>query len=265
MAIGDGDKGKVDLGGANAPPTDELLSSDENSPIIIESDELVCSEETNPSLYSTIYNELILCYQTNIILGKLRAAHPEIVCRLETILKTERGGEIAAMIHEAQVFATPTLIHLLANTHNLTYKRAKPYVYEVKKTLEIEGIIEWTPYEAVHPNPRYPGPRAHFYKLTGIELNGSEDPLIKKAQREFEECPLRYDKQAQVEWSARDRLSRVSMLIADQLIGKGEKYPNPDNIIDTIIDDYPEVKGLERKQVLKMVSVHLREHREASP
>jgi hypothetical protein len=225
--------------------------------------EIVCSEETNPSLYSTVFNELILCYHTNIILNKLREEHPRIVGKLETILKTERGGEIAAKIHEAQVFAVPTLVHHLAAIHNLTYREAKPYVYEIKQTLEIEKIIEWTPYKAVHPNPKHSGPRAHFYKIVGIDLNGPEDPLVKKAQREYEEAPLSYDKQAQEEWSAKDRLSKISRLIADQLIENGHLIINPTQVLKICKDSYRgEIQPAERQDVIRFVGSMLKEQRE---
>lgn len=265
MATGDENPGKVDTFLPNGRKVPDILSADESSPIIIEPDELVCPEETNPSLYSILFNELILCYHTNINLNKLRTAHPEIVCRLETILKTEKGGAIAARIHEAKVFAIPTLVHHFRKTHNLTYKRAKPYVYEIKTALECEKIIEWTPYEAVHPNTRYPGPRAHFYKLTGVGLNGREDPLVIQAQKEYEACYLSFDVQAKEEWSARDRLNRVSMLIADQLIDKSQIYTNPTLILGMCKAEYPQVKPIERQEVVRRVSLQLKEHREGSP
>ncbi len=233
----------------------ELHSQDETKPDsnnIFDSGEIVFSEKTNASLNSTVFKELILFYQPNNMLNKLREEHPIIVRKLETILKTKRGGEIATKIYESQVFAIPTLIHHFRHKHHLTYKMAKPYIYEITKTLEIEKVIEWTPYEAIHPNSKRTGPRAHVYKLVGIELNGREDPLLMKAQKEYEAAPLNYDEQAKKEYSVKNSFSRISRLIADQFIEKGDTFINPEKVIQICRDSFrDEILPADRREVAR--------------
>jgi len=206
----------------------------------------------------------LLFYQlTNNYLNELKRAHPELVSHYQTILNGETAIQIVAKARELDVFTVPTLIRSL----NLPYRTARGYIYEVKTALEVERLIERTPYKAQHPDPRAPGPRPYFYRFTDVEVTGWGDPALKKAQREYEEALLRHDPVAREKKSAEDGLIQICQSITDEY-RKHERIgihraPSKAEVLTTIKILHPDLNGKQRARLGDMIVHEL--NKEAPP
>lgn len=238
------------------------METGDGDTVNVEDPTLVGYDPTNALHNYTIFEQIILCKHTNIILKELRERHPEIVCRWETILKGDRALETVNLMYEKQVFAIPTLIHELAKTYNETYSTTKPYVYEVKTVLETERLLVRTPYKAVKPDPHLTGPKPFFFAWSYLELNGWNDPLLKRAQKEYNEAFAGLlTVRDEAKQSADNILLTISREVTDYYRDRGQtgihQAPSRMNVIDYLRTNYPNLQGPNIAEISQKVSQSL--------
>jgi len=241
-----------DKGNEVKKDSQELVASDP-----IDKDELVGYEPTNPLHNYTIFNKLILLKQTNIILKELRESYPVIVGRWETIIQGDKALEVVSLMCEKQVFAIPTIIHNFSEP----YKQAKPYVYEIVKALEIEGLLVRTPYKVVKPDPSKTGPKPFFYMWSHLNLDAWNDSRLKNAQKEYNEVTVPVAKSRNsVKQSVNDILIAISREATDyyrQRSRIGKNRPPQKDVGQYLKSKHNDLPDHERSKLAQIISHNL--------
>lgn len=256
------------------------LSPDEKNPDIQNSiggkmhkddiSETVYLEPTD-SLYNKyiVFDLIVVCYQQTTNLRELEREHPETVGRYKTILTSDIFGKVASKSRELKVFTVPTLLYLL----NISLAN-RTYVYNIISDLESDGLVVQTGYSVQKPDPSRTGEAPGFYRYTDVDLDpslGREDPLLKKAQREYEIAFFnrnpRAREEAEKKLSVKNRQLEICRSVTDYYRKRGQvgKYQAPqlDWIITRIKTLYPELDAVNRADVARQIYQTL--SREASP
>lgn len=169
--------------------------------------EIVQPEWTNASLATLLFNEIILHQWTNINNKNDGDITPEIVHQVWNIAFGYKSRPVAKYIHEQVVFTVSAIPR--------TEKLGKSNVYRVINELIKLEIVEKTLFYAQNPDPSYTGPKARFYKLSGVDLSdGWNSPLLKRAQAVYE-ASLYNSPEYEQEQSNKTALFDISPVVVD--------------------------------------------------
>ena len=168
----------------------------------------------------------------------------ELVRQLRTIyFSTNEGRKVIDYIIKNPAFTVTVLRHETGVNKRTAYDCIEKIPWLVKKTK----------HKVRHPNPRTRGPYPHIYTVIGAN---EED--IKKARSYYWTIQEKYDPAFQ----HLKKLKEISASIAHQLIEKGIRYGDPDEILE-ITKTIPatQLHQSDRPIVVKQVFEILRENR----
>lgn len=221
--------------------------------------EIVQPDWTNAPITTILFNEIILHQWTNINNKNGGDVTPEIVHQVWNIAFGYRSSPVAKYIHDQLVFTVSAIPR--------TEKLGKSNVYRVVNELIKLEIVEKTPFHAQNPDPSYTGPKARFYKLSGVDLSdGWNSPLLKRAQAVYE-ASLWNSPEYEEEQSNKNRLFEISPIVVEYYKRRllyGPQAPKPGEINAYVAKYYPEISPELRGKSTQIIYNELRSTKEGS-